>query len=187
MHLLLMFEKSSQLCSKRKTDNNGEVKKMDKGDIIKGGLTTTAVGLGGYTAGVTTTGIGDGNFWKGFLTLGLVGSVVEGTSGDCSAPEPDVIVRTEDCNDYALTEERAQMIYDKLRNINNNDVIPATLYTESPEAAEKLINIMKNNNDNENKPILVYDIPNQSLYTGNYSSTGISLYQIINVILRNIV
>ena len=117
---------------------------MEKGDIIKGGLTTTAVGLGGYTAGATTTGIGDGNFWKGFLTLGLVGSVVEGTSGDCSAPEPDVIVRTEDCNDYALTEERAQMIYDKLRNrnINNNDVIPATLYTESPEAAEKLINIM---------------------------------------------
>ena len=42
---------------------------MDKGDIIKGGLTTTAVGLGGYTAGATTTGIGDGNFWKGFLTL----------------------------------------------------------------------------------------------------------------------
>ena len=115
---------------------------MDKGDIIKGGSTTTAVGLGGYTAGATTTGIGDGNFWKGFLTLGLVSSVVEGTSGDCSAPEPDVIVRTEDCNDYALTEERAQMIYDKLRNINNNDVIPATLYTESPEAAEKLINIM---------------------------------------------
>ena len=92
---------------------------MEKGDIIKGGLTTTAVGLGGYTAGATTTGIGDGNFWKGFLTLGLVSSVVEGTSGDCSAPEPDVIVRTEDCNDYALTEERAQMIYDKLRNINN--------------------------------------------------------------------
>ena len=53
-----------------------------------------------------------------------------------------MIVRTEDCNDYALTEERAQMIYDKLRNINNNDVMPATLYTESPEAAEKLINIM---------------------------------------------
>ncbi len=115
---------------------------MDKSDIIKGLLSTTAVGLGGYTAGVTTTGIGDGNFWKGSLTLGLVSSVVEGTSGDCSAPEPDVIVRTEDCNDYALTEERAQMIYDKLRNINNNDVMPATLYTESPEAAEKLINIM---------------------------------------------
>lgn len=30
-----MFEKSSQLCSKRKTDNNGEVKKMDKELYVK--------------------------------------------------------------------------------------------------------------------------------------------------------
>lgn len=115
---------------------------MNESDIVKGLLTTTAVGVGGYTIGVTTTGIGDGDFWKGALVLGTISAVIGGTSGDCSAPEPDVIVRTEDCNDYTLTEERAQMIYDKFRNTDDKDIIPATLYTKSPEAAEKLISLM---------------------------------------------
>lgn len=44
----------------------------------------------------------------------------------------------------------------------------------------KLINIMKKANNTDNKPIILYDIPNQSLYIGNYSSTGMFLYQVVS-------
>lgn len=74
---------------------------------------------------------------------GLVSTTIGGimvAAGESS--DPDIIVRTEDNNDYIKTEQMAKQIYDKFHKGHDKDYKPTVLYLKKPEDAEKMLNLI---------------------------------------------
>lgn len=97
-----------------------------------------------YASGVTTFQVGEGNLLQGAATLCTGIGMTFGPTGYISesSKEPDIVVRTEDNNDYAATEVRAQKIYDafhKNHDINNK---PSVLIADTPEQFEALTELL---------------------------------------------
>lgn len=116
-------------------------KLLDRLIKVLGFSTVGGAGLfAGYTTLDTTTIIGDGNFTIGLtlLDIGLgITFAPTGCTSDSSA-EPDIVVRTEDNNNYARVEARAQKIYDTFHKGHDIDYKPAVLIADTPERAQAL-------------------------------------------------
>lgn len=127
-------------------------KLMDKLIKIFGFSTIGGLGLfTGYTTLDSTTVIGDGDFTIGLILLDIgLGITFSPTVGTLdSSEEPDLIIRTEDNNNYAKVEARAQKIYDTFHKGHNIDYKPAVLIVDTPERAQALSELFSMFNSKE--------------------------------------